>query len=136
MTYYHPSRASAEEVARELHRDDPRVHQVKVEFEPDNGWVVVAIPRPLDLSDLADRFEIRHEGRRIFPPPASRKRWTPPERSSSPRASHSAALQPRDEIVVAAPGQVLVPPPWAVPAAAAPEPAGQAPAPAKKPWEV
>lgn len=69
MTYYHPTRAAAEEVANELQRD-PRVHLSAVQMVPYNGWVVVLTPAKHDLSDLADRAEIQDGQKR--PPPVGK----------------------------------------------------------------
>lgn len=74
MTFYHHSKEAAAEAAEVL-AQDPRVAKTVVQFEPYNGWVVVIIPQFQDLTDLADRAEIR-DGRRR-PPPVAKKRPIP-----------------------------------------------------------
>lgn len=79
MTYYHPSRDAAQTVADEIMRTDDRVAHARPELEPDNGWVVVVQPRVLDITDLGDRFEVRHpNGTKLSHAPANKVRYKPP----------------------------------------------------------
>lgn len=105
MTYYHPNKQAANIALEESGiEDDPRVLMTKIELEPDNGWVIIAIPKPDPLEDLHDRFEIRSEGgRRLSKRPAShRKPAAPP-----PKASREST-----PILRADPGTMLVKPAW------------------------
>lgn len=74
MIYYHPTKEAAQAVANEL-AQDPRVAMATVQLEPYNGWVVVLVPHPQDLSDLADRAEIQDGKRR--PPPVAKQKAKP-----------------------------------------------------------
>lgn len=124
MTYYHPSKSAAQAAADELMRTDPRVESARPSFVPSNGYVVMVIPKPLDLTDLGDRYEVRTDGgRRLTPRPASHK--TP---MSGPRYTPKIQRPPM-QVVEAKPGEVLVAPPWQRKAPPAPEPAVPAPAP-------
>ena len=97
MSYYHGSKAAALTVADSI-KDDPRVAMARVELEPDYGWVVVAVPRLHDLSDLGDRIEVRDPwGRRLTPRPVR----VPIVKAVPP---------PARVLVVSEPGTII--PPW------------------------
>lgn len=103
--YYFASRQAAQqEIEDSGILEDPRVLLTKVELEPDNGWVIVVIPKPQDLSDLYERFEVRSEGgKRLSPRPQQYNRWTP--KQAPPRPGKVPILQ-------ADPGKMLVRPAW------------------------
>lgn len=109
MTYYHQSKQAAIEAGEQAALEDPRVLYAKPEFEPGNGWVAVLVPKPVDIMDLSDRFEIRYEGRAVSKPPATKKRYAM-ERATPLKPAAKVA----EEILVAAPGEILVRPPWEV----------------------
>ena len=84
MTFYHPTKGAAQEVADRIELDHADVDYCKVELEPNNGWVVVAVPKVRDIFDLADRCEVRHpNGKRLSARPTSYKRIAQP---SAPKA--------------------------------------------------
>lgn len=64
--FYHPTREAAQAVLTGL-LDDPRVATGAVQLEPYNGWVVVLVPKPIDISDLGHLAEIQ-DGQRRAPP--------------------------------------------------------------------
>lgn len=61
-SFYHANKAAAEVVLQRLLLD-PRVATGAVQLEPHNGWMVVVVPNPADLSDLAGAAEIQ-DGRK------------------------------------------------------------------------
>lgn len=105
MTYYHPSKEAAKAALEASGvTDDPRVLMTKIELEPDNGWVIVVIPKPDPLEDLHDRFEVRSDGgRRLSKRPASHRRPTAPP----PKARRESV-----PVLRADPGTMLVKPAW------------------------
>lgn len=72
--YYHANESRARTAADELAKD-PRVARALWQFVPYNGWVVVLVPRRMDLSDLADQAEIQDGTYRK--PPVEKKRPIP-----------------------------------------------------------
>lgn len=93
---YHKHRGLAEnERDRILAVYSDRITNAKVEFEPNNGWVIVLFSKvPHDLDELSDRFEIRDGVKR--PKPDYRKRISqpinpPPAPKSSPSGSPAVA---------------------------------------------
>lgn len=75
---YHKHRGLAEnERDRILAVYSDRITNAKVEFEPNNGWVIVLFSKvPHDLDELSDRFEIRDGVKR--PKPEYRNRISAP----------------------------------------------------------
>lgn len=106
MTYYYASKEEAKRVAESL--DDDRILYTKVELEPSNGWVVVIVPRPVNLTEYGDRFEVRDQtGKRLVPRPNSYRRPLdqPPPRAAKP----ARPAEPKTVKTVILPGGVL---PW------------------------
>lgn len=65
-TFYHPNKEAAV-AAAEPFRKDPRVAQVLVQLEPDNGWVIVLIPALADLSEYKAYAEVQDGAARAKP---------------------------------------------------------------------
>lgn len=105
---YHPNKSAAELALQASGiLGDARVQSAQIQFEPDNGWVIVLTPKPVDLLDLADRFEIRSEGgRRLSAIPASRKRWTPVSAKAAPVGREKIATLKVD------PSSMTIKPAW------------------------
>lgn len=79
-SFYHPTREAAQAVLTRL-LEDPRVATGALQLEPYNGWVVVLVPAPADISDLAHLAEIQDGKRR--PPPVDKVK---PAKVSAPAA--------------------------------------------------
>lgn len=99
---------------------DRRIEYCKVEMEPYNGWVVIAVPKAIDLSDLNDLCEVRHPaGHRLSPVPSYRRkppqnlaRTAPKTRRAAPVAPPKAPPPPPMGCApVAAPVKPVAPPP-------------------------
>lgn len=74
MTYYHPSKQAAQTVADEVRRDQ-RIGYTKVELVERCGWVVVIIPKYIDLTEYGHMAEVRtQEGARLTPKPPAPER--------------------------------------------------------------
>lgn len=97
MTFYYEKKALALEAgqAYESHWD------CKAELEPNNGWVIILMPKTLEvfkwpLYDLLDHVEIEVGGGRIAKKPANHKRVEPvPKITSSdgtPRTGATARV--------------------------------------------
>lgn len=65
-SFYHPEKAEAEAVLARL-LEDPRVAGGAVQLQPYNGWMVVVVPKPADLSDLAQWAEVQDGTKRPGP---------------------------------------------------------------------
>ena len=150
MSYYHPSRAEAQAAADELMRTDERVAYAKPELEPDNGWVVVAVPEVLDITDLGGSFEVRHPaGKTLTRPPKDKVRFRLAQQQKA-ATKRAAAPKPKEQPRVLT-GDQRIAPPWAragapssAPAVSPPEkpsqastapPSAAAPPAIKRPWE-
>lgn len=57
-TFYLKTKGEAQARAHDL-AQDPRVLTTAIQFEPDNGWVVVILPSQNDLSDLVGMASIQ-----------------------------------------------------------------------------
>lgn len=66
-SFYHLSQPKAQAIAEQMMKDDPRIERVKVEFEPNNGWVIVLGPARHDLSCYEGVAEVR-DGRKAQKP--------------------------------------------------------------------
>jgi hypothetical protein len=87
-TFYLPNREAAQ--ARvELLRADPRIADTAIQLEPDNGWVVVLIPAPADLSDLVGVAEIQ-DGRKNPTPVGKRRAVSPKPAPDKPLKAQAA----------------------------------------------
>lgn len=80
-SFYHPTREAAQVVLTRL-LEDPRVATGALQLEPYNGWVVVLVPAPADISDLAHLAEIQDGKKR--PPPVDQVK---PAKVSAPAAA-------------------------------------------------
>ena len=130
QSYYHPTRQEAQAAADELMRTEPRVAYAKPELEPDNGWVVVAVPQVFDITALGDRFEVRHpNGRTLTNPPKDKVRFRLAQQQKAARKK-AAAPKPAEKPRVLS-GDERIAPPWA--RAGAPSQAKAPPAPAAQP---
>lgn len=131
MTYYHSRKEQAQTEADQLALSDDRILYTKVEFEPDNGFVIVAVPKPMDITDLGDRCEIRSEGKRLTARPVGHLRVAAARKSAPPKNS---GRKPKEIVREAAEGEILVRPPWESPLSAAPVVSSTSEI--RKPWEV
>ena len=80
---YLPNQAVANTRAARL-AQDPRVRETMVQFEPDNGWLVVIWPNLADLRDLAGQAEIKDGVQRS---PEGKVRVTSPDTAGGGRTS-------------------------------------------------
>jgi hypothetical protein len=64
--FYHVKKEGAQAVLAQL-LTDPRVADGMVQLEPGNGWMVVVVPKPADLADLAHLAEVQDGQRRPAP---------------------------------------------------------------------
>lgn len=89
--FYYPTRQEAD-TAIDLLKLDERVGHAYATLEPNNGWVIVAIPKWYDITDLKDLCLIHSPtGVQItFPPPGAKKKYQPLE----PRKPAVAAVRP------------------------------------------
>lgn len=81
-TFYHPTKEAAREVEARL-TVDPRIAQTLVQFEPNNGWVVVVVPALCDLSDLKPYVEVQ-DGRPNAMPIGKVRAYQPPTAPDRP----------------------------------------------------
>ena len=89
-------REQADAEAKRLLVEDPRVAGADVQLEPDNGWIIVVIPRLMDLSDLYGKVEVRgYDGRRISPRNPNKKVYIPQPKPSSGAASGGPTPTPQ-----------------------------------------
>lgn len=93
MPEYFPNRASAFEKAEELaSRYADRVAGFQVELVPYNGWVVVLLPKYIDLTDLLPVAEVRdgvqrENLNRRMPPPMEARKISAPKEAGDPSAA-------------------------------------------------
>lgn len=74
MTYYYPNRETAQAEADAIALADDRIAATKCELVENNGWVIVAFPKVIDITDLAARVEVRHPaGHRLTPSPSEKR---------------------------------------------------------------
>jgi hypothetical protein len=58
ITFY-PNKGAAQQALVEVAHDE-RISHTLVQFEPNNGWVAIVVPKPIPCGDLADLgFEVR-----------------------------------------------------------------------------
>jgi len=76
--FYYPTRELAQAIADKIKLDE-RVGHAYTTLEPNNGWVVVAVPKWYDITDLKDVCLIHSPtGVQItFPPPGAKKKYQP-----------------------------------------------------------
>lgn len=78
--FYYTSKSDAQDEIERL-KVDSRIGHVYTALEPNNGWVIVAMPKWYDITDLKDRCLIHSPtGVQItFPPPGAKKKMVPLE---------------------------------------------------------
>lgn len=79
MTYYYRSKTAAHAALDEVRAaHGGRIQHGYVSLEPDNGWVMVVVPKVVDITDLGDTCEVRmpSSGTRLTGRPAQYKRYT------------------------------------------------------------
>lgn len=134
MTYYHRTKHDAEAEGKLLF--DEKIWAVRAELEPYNGWVIVLSPLSLDAykEDIDAILEVAEiDFSRLSRRPTTYKR---PPSMAQVKAKNSAKPvpppKPREQIIEAKPGEVLVAAPWVAkppekPAVAPPPPPSPSP---------
>lgn len=63
MGHFHKTKEIAQRIVEERgYKDDPRIREVRVQFEPYAGWVIVLFAAYHDLSEFVNDCEV-HDGR-------------------------------------------------------------------------
>jgi len=90
---------------------DARVATVMVQFEPSNGYVVVIIPKYIDLTEYGDRAEVRTEtGVRLTPRPKNHKKaMVTPQAAPRVGAPRVAPAYERVNVITPVAGGVKLP---------------------------